>query len=337
SVLSLDDVTNPKPHPEGIHKVLSELEQNPEEVVYVGDLITDLRAAKAANVNNIIISSGLANRESLIREKPSVIIDHITDLVEVFDLPQIDIDKEQDFKIQFKEKEGLIKRIVKREFLAFDIIEQSIPQRLDGHHVLRIAEDPWGFLGAIFQDMIEYYAGGEIDLREEFEFFTGFEDDLLKSLGMIVIHFVNERSDNFIQKLFVSKYKFLNAINALGYNFFDFSYRKLYPSERKREVQQNFIRIFYSMIPEAVVKVLNFMDPDEFMDHFLDGCSIALKDLGMKSPINLNKFEFLDTPIKPINMVIRLANSVVSKAQAGIREVVMEVLEYDIRKLPQMN
>ncbi len=46
SVLSLDDVTNPKPHPEGIHKVLSELEQNPEEVVYVGDLITDLRAAK---------------------------------------------------------------------------------------------------------------------------------------------------------------------------------------------------------------------------------------------------------------------------------------------------
>ncbi|MHC1591113.1 MAG: HAD family hydrolase [Candidatus Helarchaeales archaeon] len=334
SVLSLDDVERPKPDPEGIHKVLFELDNNPEEVIYVGDLLTDLRAAKAANVSQIIISSGLADKESLIQEKPSMIVDHITDLVNIFDLPKIDVDKELDFKIHFEEKEKLIKRIVKREFLLFDIIEKSIPKRLDTPHVQKIARDPMGFLGAIFQDMIEYYAGGEIDLREEFEFFTGFEDDLLKSLGLIVIHFVNERSDYLIQKIFSSKYRFLNVVNAVGVNFFDFSFRKFYPEERKREIQNNFLRIFRSMIPESVVHVLAQMHPDEFMGHFLDGCTIALRDLGMKSPLNLNKIKLLETPIKPINSVIRMANNVFSKIQNGVREFVLDVLENDIRQLP---
>lgn len=337
TVLSLDDVTNPKPHPEGLQKLLTQLEQKPEEVVYIGDLVADLRAAKSARVNSIVISSGLASRESLVREKPSVILDHITDLTEVFDLPEITIDKEKDLAFPFKHKEEKIKDIVSKEFSVFNLIEQSIPQRLDIHHIQRIAQNPIGFIGAIFQDMIEYYGGGELKLQEEFEFFTGFEDDLLKSLGLIIIHFINERSDNVFEKLYTSKYPPLNTINALGYTIFDFSMRNLYPTERKREIQQSFVQIFKDVIPERVVEVLLQMDPDHFAGYILDGCAIAMTDLGLRTRLNLNDNRLLRTPLKPLNYLIGFVNTAISKVESGVKEVVMDVLEHDFNHLPIKN
>ena len=43
-----DEIQNPKPAPDGIHRAAALLQVNPEEMAYIGDAVIDLRAAKNA-------------------------------------------------------------------------------------------------------------------------------------------------------------------------------------------------------------------------------------------------------------------------------------------------
>lgn len=52
-ILTGDDVTAPKPHPEGIFLALSLLNVKPHETAYVGDSAADMQAAKRAGVLSI--------------------------------------------------------------------------------------------------------------------------------------------------------------------------------------------------------------------------------------------------------------------------------------------
>jgi pyrophosphatase PpaX len=49
-VITGDDVENPKPHPEGIHKALDLLGINNDEAVFLGDSNADIKAGKAAGL-----------------------------------------------------------------------------------------------------------------------------------------------------------------------------------------------------------------------------------------------------------------------------------------------
>ncbi|MFK7695367.1 HAD family hydrolase [Paenibacillus sp. HJGM_3] len=53
--ISGDDVTVPKPHPEGVLLAMSRLQSTPEETVFLGDSIADVRAGKAAGVPTIAV------------------------------------------------------------------------------------------------------------------------------------------------------------------------------------------------------------------------------------------------------------------------------------------
>lgn len=48
-----DEVENPKPDPEGIIKILKELDTSPKEALFIGDSDTDIRAGKSAGVESI--------------------------------------------------------------------------------------------------------------------------------------------------------------------------------------------------------------------------------------------------------------------------------------------
>ncbi|MCM3665880.1 HAD family hydrolase [Mesobacillus subterraneus] len=52
-IVTGDDVEYPKPHPEGINKVLKNLNVSPKEAVFLGDSDADIMAGKQANVYTI--------------------------------------------------------------------------------------------------------------------------------------------------------------------------------------------------------------------------------------------------------------------------------------------
>lgn len=52
-IITGDDVSNPKPHPEGVHKALKQLGVKSTEAVYLGDSNADILAGKQAGVFTI--------------------------------------------------------------------------------------------------------------------------------------------------------------------------------------------------------------------------------------------------------------------------------------------
>ena len=71
-IISADDVRNPKPDPEGVLAALTRLGTRPDEVVFVGDTVHDLRAGKAAGVRRCAVSWGAATRANLLLEEPEL-------------------------------------------------------------------------------------------------------------------------------------------------------------------------------------------------------------------------------------------------------------------------
>jgi len=63
-VLGYWDVSKPKPDPEGILKCLEELKVKPEEALYIGDMETDIVAAKAAGISIIATTYGYLKLKS---------------------------------------------------------------------------------------------------------------------------------------------------------------------------------------------------------------------------------------------------------------------------------
>lgn len=66
AVVGLEDVTNPKPHPEPILTALSRLGVEPREAAYVGDTDIDMRTAAAAGVMGIGVTTGNFGADALI-------------------------------------------------------------------------------------------------------------------------------------------------------------------------------------------------------------------------------------------------------------------------------
>ena len=62
-VIGGEDVSEHKPHPEGLKLALQRLEVEPHEAVYVGDHPVDAQAAAGANLDFIAVLTGVAVRE----------------------------------------------------------------------------------------------------------------------------------------------------------------------------------------------------------------------------------------------------------------------------------
>ena len=65
-IIGVEDVDNPKPHPEPLLKAMSLLGVEPEAAFYIGDTDIDMKAAKSAEVRGIGVTTGSFGAEELI-------------------------------------------------------------------------------------------------------------------------------------------------------------------------------------------------------------------------------------------------------------------------------
>ncbi|WP_068777214.1 pyrophosphatase PpaX [Paenibacillus sp. FJAT-26967] len=88
SIVTVEDVVQPKPDPEGILKALQELESEPVQAIMVGDSHYDIEAAQAAGVDAVAVSWSLKGEEYLKQYSPEHIIGDMRDLYTLFGIPE---------------------------------------------------------------------------------------------------------------------------------------------------------------------------------------------------------------------------------------------------------
>lgn len=84
AIVGGDDISAHKPDPEGTLLALERLGVQPTEAIMIGDMPTDVRAARAAGLKAFVgITHGLSSRESLEQSGADYIIDSLAELPEV--------------------------------------------------------------------------------------------------------------------------------------------------------------------------------------------------------------------------------------------------------------
>ncbi|UCD45448.1 MAG: HAD-IA family hydrolase [Candidatus Bathyarchaeota archaeon] len=78
-----EDVSNHKPDPESLLAALGKLGSPSSSVLYVGDSVTDARAAESAGVAFVAVLSGVTQREAFSGYPVLAVIDSIVDLEEI--------------------------------------------------------------------------------------------------------------------------------------------------------------------------------------------------------------------------------------------------------------
>ncbi len=79
-VIGGDDVTTPKPSPEGINKIKEQFNVHLEEILYAGDSIVDAEAAQGAGVDFLAVLTGTTPYEAFKNYPYASIINSITDI-----------------------------------------------------------------------------------------------------------------------------------------------------------------------------------------------------------------------------------------------------------------
>lgn len=82
-VVASTDVSNPKPHPESMSKVLEALDAKPDETLSIGDATNDIKAAQKAGIVSIAVTWGLCDREDLESCNPDYIIDEAMEILDL--------------------------------------------------------------------------------------------------------------------------------------------------------------------------------------------------------------------------------------------------------------
>lgn len=77
-LVGYNDVKNPKPHPEMVHKILNKLDTAKEKAVLIGDSKKDTQAATRAGVDSILVNWGFSDHKDEAIEN----IDQLTKLLE---------------------------------------------------------------------------------------------------------------------------------------------------------------------------------------------------------------------------------------------------------------
>ncbi|MCL2784881.1 MAG: HAD-IA family hydrolase [Propionibacteriaceae bacterium] len=86
-VISHDDVSNHKPHPEPLTAGAAKMNCAIDDTVYIGDALVDIQAARAAGMECIAVTWGAGDREALIAANPTWVVDTAEELRSVL-LPQ---------------------------------------------------------------------------------------------------------------------------------------------------------------------------------------------------------------------------------------------------------
>ncbi|MBN1215318.1 MAG: HAD family hydrolase [Candidatus Lokiarchaeota archaeon] len=85
TLVGFNEVSQVKPNPEGIIKIMKTWNLDPDEVIFIGDMTTDIQAGKAAEVTMICVASGLAKKIDLEKHKPNFLVNNTEELKQLFD------------------------------------------------------------------------------------------------------------------------------------------------------------------------------------------------------------------------------------------------------------
>jgi pyrophosphatase PpaX len=80
TIITIDDVEHPKPHPEPILTALGRLNADPGSTLMVGDSAADLMSAHAAGVRSAAVAWSLKGTKELQKYDPDYILNDMTDL-----------------------------------------------------------------------------------------------------------------------------------------------------------------------------------------------------------------------------------------------------------------
>ncbi len=87
SVIGAGDVPRNKPFPDMIHTALREMELPPEEVIFVGDTLTDIETGKEAGVDVYALPTGFHTRKELSQKRPKRILRNLKELIGLVEQP----------------------------------------------------------------------------------------------------------------------------------------------------------------------------------------------------------------------------------------------------------
>jgi len=87
SVIGAGDVPRNKPYPDMIQAALREMDLFPEEIIFVGDTLTDIETGKQAGVDVYALPAGFYSKMELSEKKPRRILKNLKELNQIVDNP----------------------------------------------------------------------------------------------------------------------------------------------------------------------------------------------------------------------------------------------------------
>ncbi|MFO8057894.1 MAG: HAD family hydrolase [bacterium] len=78
-----DEVESAKPAPDSLVLLLERMRLEPEQAVYVGDHVVDIKAARAAGMPVIAVRGGPVTEQELTKEDPDSILDNVSGILEL--------------------------------------------------------------------------------------------------------------------------------------------------------------------------------------------------------------------------------------------------------------
>lgn len=83
TIVTIDDVANPKPHPESVHKALENLGAMPEQSIMVGDNYHDIKAGNQAGAKTAGVAWSLKGEAYLQQYNPTYMLADMSDLLKI--------------------------------------------------------------------------------------------------------------------------------------------------------------------------------------------------------------------------------------------------------------
>jgi HAD superfamily hydrolase (TIGR01549 family) len=83
-IICSEDITNKKPHPEGLSRAIREMNVDPSQCVYVGDAPEDIEMGRRAEVMTIGVRSAYPSSARLLTANPDISLERIVDLLNYF-------------------------------------------------------------------------------------------------------------------------------------------------------------------------------------------------------------------------------------------------------------
>ena len=83
TIIALDDISNPKPHPEPVLRAMKNIHANPETTLMVGDNHHDIESGQNAEVKTAGVAWSLKGEDVLQKYKPTYMLHDMKDLLEI--------------------------------------------------------------------------------------------------------------------------------------------------------------------------------------------------------------------------------------------------------------